>query len=567
MLHDRNPTGVMCPCGCESIDAIQVGEEDDLHLLIDTKRKRRWLRHEVEDAAGFDKLAASPDTLRLTAPIRFWEGQRDAIFDIWALLHMLTGGARVGKTTGGQAAFFRRWMLWGGHQAVGFMLAPKMPKTRMLLRKFLLGEKIGDRFNKPICPLHNGKPVLATKWPRNHRQEDQDIYMIDGSHIRLSHMTSVEADNIVGEAVFGVYITEIGQCKYPAYLNESKARVIDTGRQVFLDTIPIKGHPFLVDEVIRPAEAEAALIAEGRPRDGRRLNWVHRLRTSDNPWVPEQAAKDYLDSIKDPIVRRRLEAGDWIGDHNKIWENVWEPSRHVQHFADYSLPKGYRDITKQACRPWFRRSEDWIIGVDINKRPSTCEIAKIFGDPDDPNTWGIFIMDELRIFFGGSDPRKVARDLANHRDGIYRGACVSIDAAAAQKNQNKVFGYRSSVTPAEMFRREGFDCKGCFRSASDMRHPSIIDSQNVLRELMSADDPAKDEKERRIRFRINGARCEGLSHAFEYQEDRGDGHPVKASNAYSDVEIAGRTDATRYLAWPIFYRILFKKKIKFREQR
>jgi len=159
LLHAENKTGEPCPC-CTSTNAVQVEDRPDLELVIDRMKKRRWLRHEVEDVASFDALANSTRTLRLDAPIRCFANQLGPILDMDPLVYMLTGGPRSGKSSGAMAAFFRRWVLRGGNQSLGFLMAPKMPKTRLLLRKFLLGEK-SDHFTPPICPLHEGKPALA----------------------------------------------------------------------------------------------------------------------------------------------------------------------------------------------------------------------------------------------------------------------------------------------------------------------------------------------------------------------------------------------------------------------
>lgn len=550
--HDYNDDKAQrCYC-CGSdlakiVNRVEVGE-----LLIDVGKKSRVLRTD-ENSASFDEIANRAHRVDLPIRCSRYEDPEshvtpvDTLFDFETKTTSVSGGNRSGKSTLGVNWFAIRWLFRGGKNRLFRLMGPELKQAHILKSKLVDGENL----TPPVLP-----PELVISAPQSEKSGDQTIYLVDGSEIQLKHAKI--AGHLKGVSVVDILWTEVTECLHEEAYVISVARTVDTGGQLFLDSTPKAGH-WMKDSVIDIAHEQREALKRGEIN--KLTIKTMSMSSLKNPWVSREEmilARAVAAKTGEQIARREFD-GEWVGDNATIFGDIWDGSIHI---VDMPVNEpdlgifGLRDITKQASRKWFRGSgHDWVIGVDVNRNPHTAVVCKIFGNIHDPKTWGLYIHDEVRTW--DTDAYGAAKHLSRSRGGMYKGGGVAIDANAAHPNQHAAHTNGRATTPVKDYKRLGFNARPPTYTSKNgkAKNPDVLDSTAVVRHLM------RERVYGRPRFLVNSI-CTGTIKAIEQQEDRGDGRPVKESNTYSDREIAAFTDSIRYLAWPIFNRSIFSKKIR-----
>lgn len=545
-LHERHPLprSEQCPCCGSDLARISRRVEID-EVVIDTQTGRRYVRSQIVDRAGFDKLAARCDE-SISMPLRLpdWTDEDGysplaALRETEARRVVLSGGNRGGKSSFMAVALALCWLQRGGMGAEFALIGPEIKQAHLLKKKLFEGEQTG-RWNPPIIDRR-----LWTRIPEKERQEDQFCYMVDGSRFWLTHSKS--AGHLKGRAWVRAAFTEASECPYPEVHTVARARLVDAGGQLWLDSTPGKDQ----SHWLKTGVVDVALEERARAQRGDTTARTTRLLTfpSDrNPWVcPIEMAAARADAAKrDPQMARREFDGEWCSDFATLFGETFDASYHVDDVPLGRLDKiDLTDITRKASRRFFGGAgHDWVIGCDINLSPTSFVMCKVFGDPDDEHTWGLAVLDELWVWNKG--PSGAGRALLEYKDGIYAEAGISIDATAARAGSNAGRAGGRTGTPALELRALGFNCKPCNTSTSTGKHqnPDVQDSTNLVKWL---------QRQRPRRFMV-ASHCHRTIRALETQEDRGDGRPPKVGGSWTDREVNNVVECVRYLSWALFTR-------------
>jgi len=521
-----------------TIDIYGRSEEDipkltesrqDLDLLLDPVEEIRVIRT-AENAEQFDHLAESARLVHI--PITCHEAQVDPILSDAKIVGMLAGN-RAGKTEVLAARLLRAWIKRGGKGRVFWWVAPQRSQTQIAVEKLCLFRGA----NLPLLP-----PELWTHYPTNERSGDQSIRLIDGSKIELHH-ASGNGDNLKGKLVQEAVIDELCSIRDVKNWNTIIARTMEVDGTVAAASTPVRGH-----------WARAMIItAAGNSEDTR----SYQFSCFENPW----AKRAYIErSIlaagghDDPVVRRDY-YGEWSASDDALWPD-YSPEMHLVQDAAIEdvaelikaghLPATYRDLTARMVVGGWKGHTDAtvVIGQDFNVNPMTGVICRIFGDPLVPDTWGLYIFDEVQV-------RGPVARYADRLSDLYPGAPISCDATGAQVgNHASQLAGSSAETSVKILREAGFDAVACNRRrVSDHKvkasNPSQIDSLNLCHRLF-----------RQGRILVN-KRCKALCLALDTQEAQADGRVAKDPGTASD-RLSAPTDAMRYLIWKLFSKELRK---------
>ena len=505
-----------------------VSEEPDLDLLMDPVSGVRVLRHQVmrADLAHYEDLCGRARDI----PIRITchEKQREAITNDSAKVVAMMGGNRAGKTEVLGWRLLRRWMLRGGNHHRFWWISPQREQTQIAVGKLCIGRS--DK--PPILP-----PALWTSFPRTFRAGDQTIRMIDGSLIQLFH-AGKDGGNLRGYDVYDLFYDDLTAIKRIENWRIGKARTIEHAGTVSVATTPIQGH-----------WARSEIIARA-PHSGGEIVYVETT-CFDNPWLKEKEIWRSIENeggVEDPVVQREY-FGKWVVDGSMLWPH-WKPEFHqrtdrldkiVRTIEDLDLPDGYADITAQvAAGFWREHTEDItdIGGQDFNVDPMTTVVCRIFGKPGDPETWGLWVYDEVQT----------KGTVQMHCDNLiargYEGMPIACDPSGARRGTHVSQGTgKGGATNAILMRRAGFDCKPCHQIRGVPMNPGQLDSINLMHVLF------------RGGRQLVHSRCKATVLALDTQEAASDGRIAKVPGSYTD-KLSAPTDALRYLDWAIFHRLL-----------
>lgn len=545
LVHVPSSGGTKCPC-CDSPHARIEEEQDDLDLLIEaTGKRRRWLRHQSADTAAYDRLAAKAD-LTLDVPLRCSPSTKEIILDEQTPVILLSGGARSSKTTTMLLWGFRQWMLRGGLSVVAWFLAVTRQSTQILLDKWVRG----DGSAPAVCPRE-----LILSLPKSVVTPGAAITMIDGTRIELRH-TATDGKNLAGKTLaFGCW-TEASLTRNPTNWAQIRGRVLSTGGQIAMDSVPEPGH-WLRHAVVEPAQEEEtnARDAASKGEAFRRTNRVCQLSTKDNPWVDPVLVAEFHQSLLllDERIAARQAGGEWIGDTNMVFADYWDASAHTFEYEGWDLAYlGLDDATKQASLRWFPKPHDWLVGVDINADPHSALIGKIGvpkgADPRDCDKWIAVFFDVLQR--RGLDSEEAAEELNKIHKGLFKGAGILIDAEATHRsNAGGALNQAHGIIPARAYEDAGFDVRAPDRwpdGKRNPRNPPRFDSAIMGRRLM-----------REKKFLVNRFRCRALVRALREQPADKDGiTPLKRSNTALDRDVTSLIDTMRYFCWPFFGRAI-----------
>jgi len=551
-IHAKNDTGKPCP-HCQSDHAIETRRERIDTKLIDLDSGESFFRSKV-DPVDFDDAAAGELTCTILIPCT--ESTRAHLTDYHvnkdgqrrSTLTIFSGGVRSGKTSedAGEAAVDIFYM--GGPGEQGWLGGPTIGHAHIFKKKLIDGEG-------QMPALLPREFVLSA--PRSDRDTDQTAYLIDGTELKFKHCRSV--DEWQGEAPFMSRITEAGNVKDGKILMEAEARVTDRQGRAGFDSIPVMPSP-LYESYLQGKRDIEDNGSEATTR-------ILEMSSADNPWQPpgEMATKRAKAAKLDPQQARRMYDGVWASDNSLLFEDVWDETDGTfdTYFQDHrqiakalieigkaKIGRPLVDVTKTACRRFFHKPHEWVIGADANFEPHTALICKIvaFGSPEDQSRWGLLVWDEVRTWRASTFD--AAERLSEVGGGYLKGQGVSLDAS--EDYDKKIpGGHRKMATGVQDYKAFGFNCKPCNKTDKGFaKNPDVKISTNLVKHLL-----------RENLMLINGSQCQGLVRALNEQEDRGDGRPKDPakSNTITDREIYAFTDALRYITVPMFGKIVEKK--------
>lgn len=538
LIHGRARKGDgACPC-CGSTEARIVEERPDLDLLIDRVSGERQLRSAVKNKAAFDATAT---VARLVdVPIRCHRHQLRLLLDGRHKILGALGGNRAGKTAIAVGWFVRQLILKGGRGAKFWWVAPSRGQTMIAVEKLVTGE-VSDRPQPPALPLDEvGRPILAVTWPETPRSSDQRIVLIDGTIIELHHASRPTGDNLKGRSVRGILLDEACAVAHRPNWGVLCSRLMDSGGQLFFATTPKGGH-WLKEETV----------------DAQKTNkdvYVESLSTRDNPWVSKLELQRTIAVCHDANHVLREIDGQWVSDTGNLWIH-FSMAEHTRDDPSFGMLRDRQDITAQACRAHWRLGNPWVkglrttdpsfvLGQDFNISPMSTVVAKVFGDPARPATWGVYVLDEVQSW--QSDTWKHGNWLRSDKVRAgrvsYANNPIACDASGCNYDPTVVRG--SSVhhsSAAKTLADLGFDARSCALSPKGYpQNPRLLDSISLMHALM-----------REGRIIVHGTRCPQLLRALTEQQVTPFGLPEKVSHTASD-RLSGPIDALRYLCWALF---------------
>lgn len=526
-----------CPC-CGSTKAKIVEEREDLELLVDRVTGERRLRSQVKDQAGFDALTKV--AREVVIPLRCYKPQLKALLDTRHKILAAFGGMRSGKTTVASYWLVRQWMLKGGRGAQFWWVSPQRSQTMIGVKKLATGE-FSDRPQPPAFPLDEatGRPLLVVSWPETERSSSQRIVMVDGSIIALQHASRPTGGNLKGGNVQAIVADEACEIKHRPNWTVMLGRLTDSGGSIFAASTPRGGH-WLKDDVVDAQKTSKDIHVEF-------------LSIRENPWMSKSDVARTIAACRDENEVKREVDGQWVGDLGSLWIH-FNLQRHTADDPSFNMLRDRQDITPQACRghwrgqnPFIRglRTTDpkFVLGQDFNFNPMNAVVAKVFGDPNKPETWGVYVLDEVQTW--DSDANKHGNWLRSDkvRSGrvSYANSPISCDASACYSTSEVKGSNPRASSNAKGLAELGFDARACWLSEKGYpQNPRLLDSISLMHKLMRED-----------RVIVHGTRCPQLLRALTEQQIRHDGKPDKVSNTASD-KLSGPIDALRYLCWSLF---------------
>lgn len=545
LVHGRAAKGAQpCPC-CGSKKARIVEEREDLELLVDRVTGERRLRSQVQNKAGFDALTAVAK--EVVIPLRCYKPQLRTMLDVKSKVLAAFGGARSGKTTVASYWLVRQWMLKGGRGAKFWWVSPQRSQTMIGVEKLATGE-FSDRPQPPAFPLGpDGRPLLVVSWPETERAGSQRLVMIDGSVIALQHASRPTGGNLKGSNVQAIVADEACEIKHRPNWTVMLGRLTDSGGSLFAASTPHGGH-WLKEDVVDAQKTSKDIHVE-------------HLSVRENPWMAKADVVRMIAACRDENEVRREVDGLWVSDTGNLWIH-FDVSRHTVDDPSFNMLRDRQDLTAQACRahwkggnPYNRgmRTTDppFVLGQDFNVNPMSTVVAKVFGDPRKPRTWGVYVLDVVQT--SHSDTWKHGQWMRSEkcREGrvSYANVPIACDSTGCNYDPTRVKG--SSVhtsSAAKTLVNLGFDARACALSDKGYpQNPRLLDSISLMHALMRED-----------RILVHGTRASDLLRALQEQQVTPKGLPVKVSHTASD-KLSGPIDALRYLCWALFSPEFFER--------
>lgn len=549
-LHAKNDTGKPCPC-CGSLKAVKVQEIGAKEILIDRLRGTRKDRDEVQDKDRFDELARS-HAKRLEMPTRVYDEQLPVVLDDKHKVIGVFGGNRSGKSTVGAEWLKRRILELGGPGSQFWWVAPTREKSRIGVRKLVLGERT-DRYVPPLLP-----PELIASYPKNEKSSDQVIRLVDGTEIHLK-FAGRKGGNLKGDPCVAIVLDE--GCEIPHLINWTilTGRTIDSGGQLLVSTTPVAGH-WLRDEVADRGKTYAEL------EDGDDIVSLN-LSCFRNPWVDPNEVERAVKSMKDQARVKREIYGEWVGENPMLW-HYFDSDIHLREGASRSVEEwGLKNITPVVARKVFKAPKTdlkTVGGVDFNFWPMSLVLVQVGVPPgvdeSDPNNWVLCVQDEVirRVTHVSEFVQHINGEAHKSRglqQGALKGLSLACDSTGAQWKHPKTTGITDrNVTLVKTLKQSGFDARPCWvhPETGSPQNPAVLDRVSLCHKLMQEriDLPNGAQIPRLI---VHASRCQRLIHSLETQEADARGKPAKQPNTVSD-RLSGPTDALGYIAWALFYR-------------
>lgn len=543
-VHERNDRpGRECPC-CGNVDAWCIGRFEDLAMMVDLRdgtRRNRWAMSE-EGRAAFDALAdtaspwGTPGAEVWHAPIvyRCSEDAVEQICDDVSETIYWSGGWRSSKTHRMCSWWTRGWVKYGGAGETFWLLAPGLARAFKLMLKIFVGKSS----NPAILPLHDGRPMLvAGSLPEQYTAAHLNHRMIDGSQVEIYHAGRGGGANLEGDDVRRIALDEAARVRGGEAYQVMRGRVaqnLGQGGAVGMASVPDDEGAWLYDDVVQPFEQH------GHRSDYHHTR-VYTVSAYDNIWIPRSKIEAMDAGTTDPKVKLEKIEGRWTRQGLYAYGDVWVEDEMARDIASHE-PAAWgftHDVTSQVCRPlWGLKPTEKVPyagAVDSNWDPQTAQLARVFGDPNDPETWTLVFLAE-QIMEG--DSRTAAEALAEKDNGRYRDSCLVPDGTMFHDSHYHGPKAKNSNDAAE-YKRAGFRVRPPMRAKGEEYSPPIAESRGVVRELM---------RDGRILVSTFGA--PSLAHAITKVPKREKRH--SDSNTYLDKRIYNCDDCLRYLAWRLF---------------
>lgn len=540
-LHVRATEGnrTVCPCGCASRDAVRSEIRPHLDVLIDRVRGTRRVR-KPHNAADFDRVAKKAE--RLDMPIRCYDEQLGPIIDRKHKIIGVFGGNRAGKSETGKEALVDRWAEYGGRGASFWWVAPSREKTRVGVRKLVLGERT-NRFVRPAFPKS-----LIRYYPKNEQSKPQEIILVDGSRIYLKYAGRKGA-NLKGDSAIFVNLDEGSEVPHEINWTILVNRTMESGGQVMTSTTPVGGH--WLKKLANEGVPYHALAEQTMPT----TKVTQTLSCLRNPWIPESNVRETIESLggeDDPRVQREI-FGRWVAEGNRMWRH-WNVRRHQLEGVGY-IPEdfGFINITPIAARRLFPEKGarlDMLGGWDCNDFPMSLALGfvgvKEQADAEDPDKWHYLVLDEIvrrvKSIEDWADWLNIVGARAGKADWLKN---LSIVADKSVCYRDTRVNRKGMGADADVLRQR---CNFLVRppvyvasaNGTEYKNPSIRDRCNHWHRLMHEG-----------RFHVHG-RCTKILESIDEQicDDRG--MPLTISGKRSD-RLAGPVDGASYLSYAIFH--------------
>jgi len=560
-LHRPSSSGKRCPC-CDSTKAELYEVRDDLDLLVNpvgnAKQRNRRFYHEAKDKKKWLRLAK--DAKHVKIPLRCTEkGMEFILSDI--PISFASGAARSTKSMHGLYKFAREWLKRGGPNAKFLLMGPTVDLTHVLMGKLIRGEQVDGRFSPPVIPSS-----CVISYPKN--KLNKVIEMNDGSKFHLQHAKAKDTEKAI-KAISAQYVimTEASEVPDPAIYSQLHNRLVDADGGMVIDSTFREEDSWLVTDCYHFCreeeerfEREMYEYKQGKSKKPprRQLAKHTHFTPMDNPWLSDEQIEEWQIKIKrNPIAYKREFLGQPASDKGLLWKEVFNDTTRPSILFDmagfdmsevqgdvYGKMGSYPDITKRATRRikgFSRHSFDYLIGMDANKRPWSGVMATVVGDPDDPKTWILCILDVLQVW--DSDAELAKGKLKKIHKGIFCNQGIVIDANCFSPEHSKAMGHTKFDSSAVVFQQAGFTMDAPDRTKNRKfmnppRYGSIALTKRLFREG---------------RIRINHQRCKSLVTALENQTE----NPKEAGTHFVETgkrsEVyAGLTDSLRYLVWALF---------------
>ena len=236
-----------------------------------------------------------------------------------------------------------------------------------------------------------------------------------------------------------------------------------------------------------------------RERVGESVGRLHRkitFHSSRNVWVDPKVVARTRESIarKDPAAAKRLVDGIWTKS-DTIFGEHFDEDVHVVDCPEGDLGYlGLPDITRKVTQKYFNKPLAWIGGVDVNWKPHTVVLGKIFGQFSKPETWGVYFHRCVRTWSAYAD--ESAKRTATAEEGKYRKDVALVIDANASRNEKR--HSRGSSTPVKDYRRAGFVCEPNYKKKKPPQNPDSKDASALMRLMMLSDFEVGERKVRRF---------------------------------------------------------------------
>lgn len=549
LVHDRNKSGAMCWCGCNSRKARVVKTIPHIDVLIERKTGKRAFRT-TENAAQFDAIAESAE--RIDMPHRCSTAQYHIVRDVRRCLRRgrlrkvygAFGGNRSGKTTSTEEIEVDLILIMGGPGRIFLNVAPTLEKNTTALKKLV----DGDAADRSIVPMIDARLVMSKPARGKIERDGEKVILVDGSEIQFRH-GGQDGDNLKSIAAQVIFFDELCAIKKIGNWHVGVNRTMDTQGAIFCSTTPVQGH-WAKEEIVNKGRK----IAEADDDD----DVVYtELNCFDNPWINEEDVQRTINALNDDRLIRRDVYGEWVPEGLALWE-YFDAKRHTFTGSYKPEDHGYRNITEKVAKREFRRCRaktlDYVGGVDFNVRPMSLACVQIVvkeeADENDPANWILWVPHEV-VRDGGllkfCDHLDVgAAQELGLPDKYFEELALGCDATGAQNNEtmSKSHGTdRYASTLVGFFEARGHDARPCNYSYSGHpANPGQLDSIALVTKLMRED-----------RILVHATRCKKLIHAFEAQEMQADGRIYKPQGKLED-KMSGPSDALRYIAWMLLAR-------------
>lgn len=457
-----------------------------------------------------------------------------------------SGGWRSGKTYRMDQWWVRGWVKRGGEGEMFWLVGPDLIHAWKMATKIFSGRST----TAPLVPVRRGErskwghPIswLVDELPKS-VYASNTFRWIDGSVVEMHHAKG-EGGNLEGESVQRIAFDEIVRVNNEGPFNVCLGRVMQTGGQVGLASVPHDSETcvWVYRDIVSKFEQQRA--------DGGDSEFlVKSVSGYDNPWIAPARVGRIEAAINDPTEIAQKVHGKWTLRSMFAYSDVWDEEKYTRdelshEFGAWGLGP---DVTTEVIRKCLKRKtgDAYIIGADCNENPQTRLVAKVFGNAGDWRTWTLVFLDEAVT---NGDAEQSAKELRRRSGGRYRGAAVVIDANAFHSGH--IYGGKASKTnDAFHFKKLGFVVTAPIRTATPGRpptysNPAIGDSRSVVRNRMRAG-----------KIIINAGKCPRLINAIANAPNRAKRRSDK--NTWLEKEVYSLEDSMRYVVWRVFGKHVF----------